>query len=127
MVLFCGAPVEAPWADKVKGILYWALPGQAGGEAVKNLLYGAANPSGKLAETWPLKYSDCPSAAYYPRGSAQYREGIYVGYRYYDKAGVLSAGSLVSELNIPDFSYTDPRLTVKRSAYGNKHRRPGGG
>ena len=55
VVLFCGAPVETPWADKVKAILYMGLPGQAGGEALKNLLYGVVNPSGKLAETWPVK------------------------------------------------------------------------
>ena len=51
------------------------LPGQAGGEALKNLLYGVANPSGKLAETWPVKYGDCPSASYYPQRDGQYREG----------------------------------------------------
>lgn len=88
VVLFCGAPVEMPWVDKVKAVLYMGLPGQAGGEAVKNLLYGIANPSGKLAETWPKKYSECPSSEYYGSVDAQYREGIYVGYRYYDKAGV---------------------------------------
>ncbi len=110
VVLFCGAPVEAPWADKVKGILYMGLPGQAGGEAVKNLLYGAANPSGKLAETWPLKYSDCPSAAYYPLWDAQYREGIYVGYRYYDKAGVPVRWKFGFGLSYTGFSYTDPEI-----------------
>ena len=88
VVLFCGAPVEMPWADKVKGILYMGLPGQAGGEAVRNLLYGVVNPSGKLAETWPMQYRDCPSSSYYPQRDGQYREGIYVGYRYYDKANV---------------------------------------
>ena len=65
VVLLCGAPVECPWADQVKGILYMGLPGQTGGEAIADLLYGRANPSGKLAETWPLRYEDCISSTYY--------------------------------------------------------------
>lgn len=88
VVLLCGCPVEMPWADKVKAVLYMALPGQAGGEAVANLLWGKNNPSGKLAESWIYKYEDCPSAGFYSGGQkdGQYREGIYVGYRYYQKA-----------------------------------------
>ena len=110
VVLFCGAPVETPWADKVKGILYMGLPGQAGGEAVRNLLYGVANPSGKLAETWPIQYSDCPSATYYPQWDAQYREGIYVGYRYYDKADVRVRWKFGFGLSYTDFAYSNPQL-----------------
>jgi len=116
VVLFCGAPVETPWADKVKGILYMGLPGQAGGEAVKNLLYGKVSPSGKLAETWPLKYSDCPSSEYYPQRDGQYREGIYVGYRYYDKADVRVRWKFGFGLSYTRFSYTNPEIegnTVK--------------
>ncbi len=110
VVLFCGAPVETPWADKVKAILYMGLPGQAGGEAVKNLLYGVANPSGKLAETWPLKYEDCPSAAYYPQRDGQYREGIYVGYRYFDKANVPVRWKFGFGLSYTEFAYTNGRI-----------------
>ncbi|ANX00396.1 glycosyl hydrolase [Thermoclostridium stercorarium subsp. leptospartum DSM 9219] len=116
VVLFCGAPVETPWADRVKGILYMGLPGQAGGEAVKNLLYGIANPSGKLAETWPIRYSDCPSAAYYPQRDGQYREGIYVGYRYYDKANVRVRWKFGFGLSYTEFAYSNPQIngeTVK--------------
>lgn len=87
VVLLCGAPVECPWADKVKAILYMGLPGQAGGQAIANLLCGKANPSGKLAESWPMRYEDCPSAPFYGKTKdALYMEGVYVGYRYYDKA-----------------------------------------
>ncbi len=88
VVLCCGSAVECPWADSVKGILYMGLSGQAGGEAAADLLYGKVNPSGKLAESWPYVYEDCPTADYW-RGvkNPQYREGVYVGYRYYDKAG----------------------------------------
>lgn len=88
VVLFSGGVVETPWADQVKAILYMGLPGQGGGEAAANLLYGRANPCGKLAESWPYRYEDCPSASYYGQKDAEYREGLYMGYRYYDKAGV---------------------------------------
>lgn len=89
VVLLCGCVVECPWADQVKAILYMGLPGQAGGEAIANLLYGRANPCGKLAESWPAAYGDVPSSEIYGRTKdALYQEGIYVGYRYYDKAGV---------------------------------------
>lgn len=88
VVLLCGCVVECPWADQVKGILYLGLPGQAGGEAAANLLYGRAQPGGRLAESWPYRYEDCVSSSYYGKGrDALYQEGIYVGYRYYDKAG----------------------------------------
>jgi beta-glucosidase len=87
VVLLSGSVVECPWADRVKGILYMGLPGQAGGEAMVNLLYGKVSPSGKLAETWPLYYGDVPSSDLYGKTSdALYAEGIYVGYRYYDKS-----------------------------------------
>ena len=87
VILFSGCAVECPWEDKVKAILYMGLPGQAGGQAVADLLYGRVNPSGRLAESWPLRYEDCPSAAYYGKTKdALYMESIYVGYRYYDKA-----------------------------------------
>ena len=127
VVLFSGAPVEAPWADKVKAILYMGLPGQAGGEAVKNLLYGIANPSGKLAETWPIKYDDCPSSAYYPQWDAQYREGIYVGYRYYDKADVPVRWKFGFGLSYTEFAYSDPHLDGEtvRITVTNTGSRPG--
>jgi beta-glucosidase len=127
VVLFCGAPVETPWADKVKGILYMGLPGQAGGEAVKNLLYGIANPSGKLAETWPVKYSDCPSAAYYPQWDAQYREGIYVGYRYYDKSDVPVRWKFGFGLSYTEFTYSNPQIDGEtvRITVTNTGSRPG--
>ncbi len=88
VVLTCGSVVECPWADSVRAILYVGLPGQAGGEAIADLLYGEVNPSGKLTESWPYTYADCPTAGCFGTKDAQYREGIYVGYRYYDKAGV---------------------------------------
>lgn len=110
VVLFCGAPVEAPWADSVKAILYMGLPGQAGGEAVKSLLYGRVNPCGKLAESWPVRYEDCPSAAHYGTRDAVYCEGIYVGYRHYDKVGIKPRWRFGFGLSYTDFSYTDAKI-----------------
>jgi beta-glucosidase len=88
VVLAGGAPLEMPWLGKVKAVLNLYLGGQAGGLAAAELLTGVVNPSGKLAESYPLRYDDVPSAGIYETGGkqAQYREGIYVGYRYYDKA-----------------------------------------
>ncbi len=110
VVLLCGCVVECSWADRVKGILFMGLTGQAGGEAVVNLLYGKANPSGKLAESWPYHYQDCPSAAFYGEKEIQYREGIYVGYRFYDKANVSVRWPFGYGLSYTEFTYSNLRL-----------------
>ncbi len=87
VVLLGGSAMELPWADKVKAILYMGLPGQAGGQAIANLLTGKAVPSGKLTESWPMSYSDVISKDTFGKKNTEYRESIYIGYRYYDKAG----------------------------------------
>lgn len=95
VVVMGGSPMKLPWFDDVKAVLYTGLCGQMGGLAIANLLTGKVNPSGKLTETWPLEEIDIPSYGFYAlnaetgecRRDAQYREGIYVGYRYYEKAG----------------------------------------
>lgn len=108
VVLFSGSPVECQWADRVKSILYLGLPGQAGGEAVRKLIYGQMVPSGKLAESWPFVYEDVPSAEIYGKGrDALYEEGIYVGYRYYDKAGVNVRWPFGYGLSYSKFQYSD--------------------
>ncbi len=86
VILQLGAPVLMPWKDHVKGILLMYLAGQAGGAATADLLLGKVNPSGKLAETFPMTLEDNSSHHYFPGTckSVQYRESIYVGYRYYD-------------------------------------------
>ena len=115
VVLLCGSAVECPWADRVKGILYMGLPGQAGGEAVADLLYGRANPSGKLAESWPLSYADVPSSEIYGKtDDALYEEGLYVGYRYYEKSGVAVRWPFGFGLSYTTFAYSD--LTVDGNA-----------
>jgi len=85
-ILSAGAAVEMPWEDSLQALLHCYLNGQAGAGAVFDLLTGRANPSGKLAETYPVHYEDTPAFNYFPsqQRDAQYREGIYVGYRYYD-------------------------------------------
>ena len=87
VVLHNGSPVEMPWIGRVKAVLEAYLGGQAVGSAEVRVLYGDVNPSGHLPETFPLKLEDNPSFLYYggePAGTA-YREGVFVGYRYYDK------------------------------------------
>lgn len=87
VVLFNGAPVEMPWLSRVKAVLEAYLPGEAGGTAVARLLSGRANPCGRLAETFPVHLEDTPCFLNFPGGpdKVHYREGIYVGYRYYEK------------------------------------------
>ncbi len=85
VVLSTGSVVELPFADKAQAILIVYLPGEAGGEAIHKLLTGKVNPSGKLTESWPMKYEDVPSASFYPGTGnvALYKESVFVGYRYY--------------------------------------------
>ncbi len=86
VVLHNGSPVELPWADRVKGIVEAYLCGEGVAEALADILYGKANPCGKLAETFPLKLEDNPSYLNFPGtgGKVNYAEGVFVGYRYYD-------------------------------------------
>ncbi|WP_462398901.1 glycoside hydrolase family 3 C-terminal domain-containing protein [Lacticaseibacillus pantheris] len=91
VVLVGGAPVSMPWADKVDGIIQLYLGGEAVGTAASRILFGDVNPSGKLAETYPLHAADVPAAPYFSQPGAlaiPYAESLYVGYRYYDKAQV---------------------------------------
>lgn len=89
VVLFGGAPVELPFFDKVSAVLNMYLPGQNGGKAVYDLLFGERNPSGKLAETWPMRYEDAPGADSFVKKPIEvYSEGCDVGYRWYDKRGI---------------------------------------
>lgn len=87
VILAGGAPVELPFESKVKAILHGYLPGQGGGTALASVLAGHYNPSGKLAESYPVVYEDVASSSYYPgkTKSAQHRESIFIGYRHYDR------------------------------------------
>lgn len=110
VVLLGGSPMELPWLDKVRAVLYMGLPGQAGGEAAARLLTGQANPSGKLTETWPLRYGDTPARETFGQRNPEYREGVYVGYRYYDKAGVPVRFPFGFGLSYTAFAYSGLRI-----------------
>lgn len=110
VVLLGGSPMELPWADKVKAILYMGLSGQAGGQATANLLTGRVNPSGKLTETWPLSYADVVSKETFGKRNVEYREGIYVGYRCYDKAEKPVRYPFGHGLSYTSFTYSDLQI-----------------
>lgn len=108
VVLFGGSPVELPFADKVSAILNMYLPGQNGGTAVTRLLFGEANPSGKLAETWPLRYEDVPSHETFGKGVNEiYAEGCEVGYRWYNKHNISVRYPFGHGLSYTTFEKTD--------------------
>lgn len=109
VVLAGGAPVELPFADSVKAIVHGYLGGQGGGRAIAEVLTGAVNPSGQLAVSYPLSYDDVPSAGYYPGRelTAEHREGLYVGYRYYDTREVPVRYAFGHGLSYTSFAYSD--------------------
>ena len=112
VVLTCGSPVEMPWIEQVAAVVAGYLPGQAGAAAVADLLFGKVNPSGKLAETFPLRLSDNPSYLNFPgyNDRVEYNEGIYVGYRYYDKKDLPVLFPFGHGLSYTTFEYTDLQL-----------------
>ena len=115
VVLSNGSPVEMPWLDKAKGVLEAYLGGQAAGGAIADLLFGDANPSGKLAETFPKKLSDNPSYLNFPGEGdrVEYREGIFVGYRYYDKKNIEPLFPFGYGLSYTTFEYSDLNISKK--------------
>ena len=109
VVLHNGSPVEMPWIGKVKAVLEAYLGGQAVGLATMRVLYGQVNPSGCLPETFPKKLSDNPSYLFYggEKNETDYREGIFVGYRYYDRKEMEVLFPFGHGLSYTDFEYTD--------------------
>ena len=123
VVLSCGSPVQMkPWDNKAKAILNMYLAGQAGGEACYDLIFGKANPSGKLAETFPIINEDNLCSQYFPMGprTVEYREGIFVGYRYFDKAGKAVAYPFGHGLSYTQFEYSALKLSKKTVKEGEK-------
>jgi len=116
VVLMGGAPMGIPWADKVQSILLMYLGGEACGGASADLLLGKVNPGGKLAESWPLKLEDNPSYNYFPgySKSVEYREALFVGYRYYDKARKPVRFPFGYGLSYTKFDYKNLRLSAKK-------------
>ncbi|MBN1579572.1 MAG: glycoside hydrolase family 3 C-terminal domain-containing protein, partial [Anaerolineae bacterium] len=115
VVLSNGSPVAMPWVERVKAILEGYLGGQAGAGGLADILYGKANPSGKLAETFPIRLEDTPSYHYFPGGpkTVEYRESLYVGYRYYDTAEQDVLFPFGHGLSYTTFAYRD--LTLDRN------------
>lgn len=118
VILSSGSPVEMPWADQVPAILEGYLSGQAGASAIAGILTGQVNPSGKLAETFPIRLEDNPAHPYYPGGpvTVEYRESIYVGYRYYDTAKVPVLFPFGHGLSYTTFEYSELQLHQSGSA-----------
>lgn len=120
VVLEGGSPVEMPWADDVKAILNAYLGGQSVAPAIVDVLTGKANPCGKLAETYPICLKDTPTSFRYPdsKEDVQYRESIFIGYRYYDKVERNVRFPFGFGLSYTSFEYSDIKLKKKNLAKG---------
>jgi len=120
VVLSNGSPVEMPWIDQVQAILEGYLGGQAGAGGVADILMGKVNPSGKLAETFPIRLEDNPSYECFPGGpsTVEYRESLYVGYRYYDTVDQKVLFPFGYGLSYTTFEYRDLKLSQKQIEAG---------
>ncbi len=120
VVLQLGAPVAMPWINLAKAVVVAYLGGQAGGGACVDVLTGRVCPSGKLAESWPLKVEDTPCYRYYPGNSkkTEYRESVLVGYRFYEKAGREVAFPFGHGLSYTSFEYSGLELESPRFEKG---------
>ena len=108
-VISAGSSIEMPWENCCKAILHGYLNGQAGAGAMLRILTGAVNPSGKLNETYPMQYEDTPAYANFPSAqrNSEYRESLYIGYRYYETAGVPVKYPFGFGLSYTTFAYSD--------------------
>ena len=114
VVLFGGSPVELPFAGKVSAILNLYLPGQSGGRACANLLFGNANPAGRLAETWPMKYEDVPFGETFGKSENEvYKESVFVGYRYYTTAKKQVRYPFGFGLSYTSFTWSDMQVQTE--------------
>ncbi len=114
VVLHNGSPMEMPWIDSAKGVLEMYLAGQASGGAACDLLFGKVNPSGKLAETFPLRHEDTPAfiGEFGCGDNVYYNEGLYVGYRWYDKRKLPVLFPFGYGLSYTKFEYSDIKLSA---------------
>jgi len=122
-VLSCGTPIEMNWIDKVDAVVHGYLGGQAGAKAILNVITGKANPSGKLAETYPLVYADVPNAKYFHNRnrSSEYREGLFVGYRYYNTRDIPVRFPFGFGLSYTSYQYSDLRVTKDKVIFKIKN------
>ena len=120
-VILCGgSAMELPWFHEIPAVLYGGLWGQAGAGAILRLLLGEESPSGKLSETWPLSLEDTPAARYFPGGNeiTEYRESIFIGYRFYEKAKRPVRFPFGFGLSYTSFAYSGLRLSQSRMDWG---------
>ena len=119
IVMSAGSAVEMPWLDKCKAMVHGYLCGQAGAGAVLKAILGEINPSGKLSESYPVKYEDVSSAPYFPaeQRNVEYREGLYVGYRYFETAKVPVLFPFGYGLSYTTFEYSDLKVTDKEATF----------
>lgn len=115
VLLSAGSSLESAWVKDCKALVYGCLGGQAGAGALVEVLTGAQNPCGKLAETWARSYADTPARENFGGDgpTVEYREGLYVGYRYYDTAGVPTAFPFGYGLSYTSFAYSDLKADEK--------------
>ena len=119
VVLSAGSVVETGWGSRCKAVLHAYLGGQAGAGAIMDVLTGRVNPSGKLAETLPLTYEDTPAARYFPgkQQNVEYREGLYIGYRYYETAHVPVRYPFGYGLSYTTFAYSDLKADADKVTF----------
>ena len=119
VVLSAGSVVETGWVSRCKAVLHAYLGGQAGAGAIMDVLTGRVNPSGKLAETLPLTYEDTPAARYFPgkQQNVEYREGLYIGYRYYETAHVPVRYPFGYGLSYTTFAYSDLKADADKVTF----------
>ncbi len=122
-VMSAGSAVEMPWLPKVKALVHGYLCGQAGAGSVLKVITGQVNPSGKLAESYPVRYEDVSSAPYFPakERTAEYREGLFVGYRYFQSANVPVLFPFGFGLSYTSFEYSDLTVTDKEATFTLKN------
>ncbi|MCM2394156.1 glycoside hydrolase family 3 protein [Streptomyces albipurpureus] len=117
VVVNAGSPVELPWRDDVAAVLLSWFPGQEGGAALADVLLGAAEPGGRLPTTWPAVFADAPVSQVVPEsGELDYREGLFIGYRAYDKAGTTPAYAFGHGLGYTTWEYESLEVTPGRAA-----------
>jgi len=122
VVLQTGSPIAMPWLDKAAGVIQAWYPGQECGNAIADVLFGAVNPSGKLPQTFPARLEDNPAYINYPgeNGRVRYGEGIFVGYRYYEKKRVAPLFPFGFGLSYTSFAYANLRLSADTIAPGDR-------
>jgi beta-glucosidase len=115
VVVNAGSPVELPWADDVAAVLLAWFPGQEAGHALADVLLGAAEPGGRLPTTWPVVQADCPVLNVTPHdGVLRYDEGVFIGYRAWDRAGTTPRYPFGHGLGYTTWAYEDPELDGRR-------------